>query len=1745
MFCWLRSIALLVSLATAGAALAADAKPFAREDMASDVVRLTETLRADAARIGALTKDKTPDDLRKAAASAAAAGKFGAAQQLAAAAVAAAPKDSANWLAYVNVALKADDAKASSRWDLVTRGATAAYAAYQHSATPDAQAVALAALGDLLARHQVWRGALDAYRVSLDRRDNVGVRKTYEAMREEHGFRIVDYEVDNESSAPRVCFNFSDELARRTDFAPYVAVSGASVTAISAEDQQICVEGLAHGERYAIVLRQGLPSAVGESLLKSADYEIYVRDRSPQAHFAGKAYVLPRQAQEGAPLVTVNTAKVAVDVYRIGDRNLVATAGRDDFLKPIYASRAQDIASTDGVKVWSGSMDVASELNKDVVTEFPVLKAVGPLKPGVYVVTARPWKEKASDSEESEFVQLATQWMVVSDLGLTAMSGEDGVHALVQSLGAAGPLAGVELKLVARNNEVLATKTTGLDGRIDFDPGLSRGKGGSAPGLLLATLGDDYNFLNLAQNAFDLTDRGVGGREAPAGLDAFLYTERGVYRSGETVFATALLRDARGVVKPGLPLTLVVKRPDGVEYKRATLPDEGLGGRAFAIPLLPGSAPGKWTILAYADPKGDPIGEIQFLLEDYIPERLDFRLRPAKPFIDPGEPVEFSLDARFLYGAPASGLDVTGAIRLQAVADAALTGFPGYVAGLADDEFTAVENQFTDKVETDAKGHADLSVDLPEASATRPLEAKLIVDVAEPGGRTVERTATLPVRAKGVMIGIKKDFDERLSAGDLATFEAVAVAPDGTRVARKGAEWSLYRVTNDYQWFNADGRWSFEPVKSSKRVASGAIDIGAAAPAKFSTPVGWGTHRLDVKTLDGEETSLAFGVGWSGTASADTPDNVVVTLDKTNYAPGDQARLRVNSPYAGKATIALVGDVVERFIDVDLVSGDNVVPFTVGADWGPGAYAVALTHRPLDVAARRMPGRAIGLAWFGIAGDSRKLDITFDAPALAKPREPMTLPIKVSGLAPGEEARVTVSAVDIGILNLTRFKTPDPSAYFFGQRKLPIEIRDLWGMLIDGMPGAAGAIHTGGDAGGALEGNLPTQPPLALFSGVVKLDDEGKATVTFNLPGFNGATRLAAVAWSKDKVGSAEKDVIVRDPIVVAATLPRFLDVGDRSEMHVEIDNVEGDAGDYTLDLDIHGPLTADADALRRSVRLDAHQRLSVAMPIAAAGVGTAELDLRLAGPKTDQAQHFRLGILSGAPDVYQRTVVALPGGGAQTISGDLLADFIPGTGSIAISVSPFGALDAPALLEALDRYPYGCSEQTVSRAMPLLYANRLASLENLGVDPDLDGRIRQAIERELSRQGASGAFGLWTADSDDDPWLDAFVTDFLTRARERNFAVPQGAFDQALDRLRNTVVNAPEPNKDNAQALAYALYVLARNGRPVIGDLRYLSDAKLDAFASPLAKAQLGAGLAMLGDRARAGKVFAAALAAVEGERDQRVSRPDYGSRLRDAAAVLALLAEANLTGDAAPRDGVPRAGAAVEAARAERSYTSTQEKNWMVLAAEALAERAGSGAFSVDGKEVKGALNRRFNGAALAKPITIANSGQNAAQLVTTVSGSPIGEDPAVAHGYAIERTFYSLDGTKTDLKSIAQNERIVVALKVTESQARYAKLLVVDRLPAGLEIDNPALVDGGSVEGFAWLASDEAPAHTEYRDDRFVAAFDRAEGQSAFINIAYVARAVAPGHYVYPPATAEDMYDPERYGRTEFGEVEVRAK
>ncbi len=267
---------------------------------------------------------------------------------------------------------------------------------------------------------------------------------------------------------------------------------------------------------------------------------------------------------------------------------------------------------------------------------------------------------------------------------------------------------------------------------------------------------------------------------------------------------------------------------------------------------------------------------------------------------------------------------------------------------------------------------------------------------------------------------------------------------------------------------------------------------------------------------------------------------------------------------AGRLTLNVFTDRLVASTSQDVKAGAVRVPLTVGKDWGTGAYLVATLRRPLDAPAQRMPGRAIGVQWFSIDRSERTLALDMKLPATLRPNSALNVPIKLAGLSAGEEAHVVVAAVDVGILNLTNYKPPAPDNYYLGQRQLTAEIRDLYGQLIDGMQGVRGAIRSGGDSGAELNGSPPTQAPLALYSGIVQVGADGTAQVAFDIPAFAGTVRVMAVAWSKDKVGKASGDVVVRDPVVLTATLPRFLRTGDRGAVQLELDNVEGAAGDYS-----------------------------------------------------------------------------------------------------------------------------------------------------------------------------------------------------------------------------------------------------------------------------------------------------------------------------------------------------------------------------------------------------------------------------------------------------------------------------------------------------------------------------------------------------------------------------------------------------
>ncbi len=468
----IRAAIVCASLALGLVSAQAADKAFKRDDLADAAIKLEAQIKSEAGPVA-----KSSASLRTDADAAFRRNDFRTGLQVLGQIAATTPDDSGNWLRLARTIFQIKPSNPSEGTFLLERASTAAYIAYQRAGNAAEEADALAVLGQSMSERKLWRPALDALRMSLDLREVADVRGSYERLRDEHGFRLLDYTVDSDSASPRACFQFSEDLAKRTDFAPFLALAGNDKPALSAEGHQLCVDGLKHGERYNINLRAGLPSTVKETLPKSAEFNIYVRDRKPFVRFTGRAYVLPRTGQRGIPVVSVNTPAVTVNVFRIGDRNLINTVIGNDFQQQISSYQLSDLGNERGVKVWSGELATATTLNQDVTTAFPVDQALGDLQPGVYVMTA-----KAKGPSTDDDGQLATQWFIVSDLGLTAFSGNDGIHVFVNSLASTDPVGKAEVRLVARNNEILATRKTDDSGHVLFEAGAGARRGRSVAG---------------------------------------------------------------------------------------------------------------------------------------------------------------------------------------------------------------------------------------------------------------------------------------------------------------------------------------------------------------------------------------------------------------------------------------------------------------------------------------------------------------------------------------------------------------------------------------------------------------------------------------------------------------------------------------------------------------------------------------------------------------------------------------------------------------------------------------------------------------------------------------------------------------------------------------------------------------------------------------------------------------------------------------------------------------------------------------------------------------------------------------------------------------------------------------------------------------------------------------------------------------------------------------------------------------
>lgn len=1592
------------------------------------------------------------------------------------------------------------------------------------------------------------------------------------------GFAVWSSRLDLQPSGPRACVRLSRPLDARRSYGDFVTVSPdlGHPAAVTVSGDELCVAGVGYDSR-TITLLHGLPAANGEILQANADVAFQAGSQPVYVGFSGSGVILPREDADGLGLETVNVSRVHIQVWRVPDRNLVrkAISAPDPVPEGGYD---EDEVGDDGRQIWSGDMSVHGAPDQRATTVFPLGSVLKTLEPGAYVVTAADASglkagAKMKGVPEGPSPARARRWIVFTDMALQAYDGASALDVTVRSLKTAKTMAGVRVALVGKDSGELASVVSDGGGRAHFARALLAGENGAAASRVMAYgPRGDFTVMELDRAPIDLSAQDVAGRMIPGGgprtgksaldpaaaVDGFLYADRGIYRPGETVHLVALLRDrlARSIMdRRG---ALVIRRPSGLEFSRTHF-TASPSGAVTQDAVLPAAAPrGVWQASLEMDGADAPSGGATFQVEDFVPQRLAVTVAAdADRSVVAGETRQVQVSARFLYGATASGLPVRSEARV--IADP--NPFPAYKGYRWGDQQTPFPEKLLQSPAsiTDGTGRAVQSMRTDDlAGSAQPLLALFTASVFEPGGRPVSEKANLKVRLKSLYLGVKATPGS--GATPLQTFDVIAVDSAGRRVAAPNVHYKLIAERWNYDWYEQDGRWAWRRTSRDIPLAEGALAIGGGQPGRVAKALPWGDYRLELdEKTSGARTVIRQSSGWSEPADGvEPPDSARVSAVRTGYKPGDTVELRVEAPFAGEAEVAVATDRLIASKSLTVGKDGSTFKLKTDAAWGAGAYVMVTVVQPRDPVSSPKPRRALGLVYVPLEPAGRKLSVSFDTPQVLDSKAPVVAPLTVKGLGLGEKAHVTLAAVDEGVLGLTHQKNPDPIAWYFGKRALGLAYRDDYGRLLDPNLGAAGAVNFGGDEfGGAGLTVVPTKT-VALWSGVVVTDAGGHASIRLPPGDFNGQLRLVAVAWTDKAVGSGAADMTVRQPVVAELALPRFLAPGDRAQATLELDNVAGRPGAYRADVGAAGGYAVSHGL---SFTLAAGQRVASHMDIGAPprpAIGAVEL--KASGPGFVSDRRYPLQTRQGWGATTRATVALQKPGESFTPPLDTLAGFADGGPSLTVSYSPFRGFDPAPIATSLSAYPYGCSEQLVSTAFPLLYAPEMGGTPRLRAPT---AALSSTVAKLLDREALDGSFGLWrVGDGEADPWLGAYIVDFLLEARSRGAYVPEDALTRALAGMRllsrpdgfssiGYVMTAPdakgsegkrlqqENTRRRSRAAAYALYDLAKANKGDLARLRWFHDVGFKTEGSPLARAQVGAGLAAMGDRVRARDSFLQAVKAL-GFKD---ASDWYQSPLRDLAGVIALAYEAGEVDIARGLQG------RLETTVRAPDDLNTQEQGHLLKAAHAML--AAAGPIKIQAVGVRSLGGARFAVGRLAEA-RLVNAGTGAVWRTVTIAGTPLAAPPAASAGMRLEKRFFNLDGTAADPAALKQGQQVIVRLRSRADDQRSMLAVIDDPLPAGLEIEavlNPVDAQGAPSDDsgqkaapgrFAFLGALDDPSLQEKRDDRYVAAF-KLDGTKTF-TLAYVARAVTPGDFFLPGASARNMYRPGVNAQTAPGRLKV---
>lgn len=1516
----------------------------------------------------------------------------------------------------------------------------------------------------------------------------------------------------------------------------------------------------------SLAMDSGIPSTDG-GVLKAPFHEKFsVPHRKPQATLVAQGRYLPRNAWRQLKIRHLNVEAANMTVRVVPFENLIFWLSAES---ETADDRTSSLVASKDLKL-SGASD-------DMTTTTVDMSAIIQEPPrGVVELSLKAEGSNTVDRKR----------LVTTSLNLVAKMAKSGKSVSVWALDMndASSVTGVQTKMITKSGRVLSecvTSTNGCELMWNVDEQVDK----SPPFAVIANKGEDFTYLKFSELKTEISEQLVQGRPFSGGetpYRAALFSDRGAYRPGETAHVSGIVRGADDAAPPvGMPVELQLVDPRDKVIRKSQLLTNDAGFVTTDLTFETFANTGRYTVNLYAG--GANLGFYSFNVEEFVPERMKVEVKSAATELKRDQKAKIAVNASYLFGGSAEGSRVELACEV-APGDFVPKENASYKFGVwyPDQQAPKTLPLGTVSGVLDVDGKVELECPLPEQGGLFAGPSRLVAKAAVfegESGRSSQSSVEVPMHPADFYIGLSSG-QTQIKQGDTLTFQGILVDWQGRQLSRdESIEVELIRLETEYDWsFDDDsggsgvrrylrqaseGRSTVQ-VKGGKFQGEFKINQGGAG---FVVRARLGDARTDLN-LKGDDDDYYWY--WGESSRDQTPRPFKPTwLDLAGPATlntNDDTKFTFNAPFKGRVLLTMETDDILKTEWRDVGAGP--VEWSVKLPkFYPNVFVSAFLIKDPHLESKDgfLPDRAFGVASFRVEPEGFAHALKLETPGEIRSNSTLTVDLDVGDMDGPTYA--VVAAVDEGVLSLTRFKTPDPLRKIFEARALGIETFETigWNVML---PGSGPASSTGGDGSGG-EGPIALVKPVALFSGVVSVPKGGKLSVSLEVPQYRGQLRVMVVTVDKRRIGSAEANVFVRDPIVVQTTLPRFLTEGDQFNIPVQVTNMTGKPQKVKVGLEVKsiemgGDIAPDAVTLiggkDSTIPLAEGQSQTVVFRAETrAAVGGASFHVVASAGGEESREDLEVPILSAKPRT--RVVKRLEASDGKVDLTSELTGWLPTTekSSIWVTANPYG--DVFGHLRHLVHYPYGCIEQTTSTTRPLLVLRDLLMEADPGLLPTgtgIEDMVKKGIDRVLSMQTAAGGFSYWPGSEYPTAWGTAYGTHMLLDAQKLGYSVPKERLDEAVNWLQGQITNnyryvADREDADSydlRNAVAYMHYVLALAGKGLKGDMdkeiARLEKRKKDKATSRLEQLyMLKAGLYLAGDRRYEGDLRMPDISPITAERENDWS---YYSDLRRRGFMLSVFTD--LFG--ADPAGEKLANLVADRLRTYSSHWyTTQELVWAVTGLGKYVTSGGKGydaKLIVDGKAVKAkgdAKSWLVPRASEKKQVMVDVDKGDQKRLFVLVNSDGVRQasDMKVGgEGLKVTRTYRKSDGSNLDpeaevtLGSVIYTE---LELENTGSE-RVENIALVDRFPAAWEVENPRLGRGTSAS-FIDTEGLWDVAYMNIRDDRIEVFGALKAGESR--KVYYASRAVVSGRFQIPPVEAEAMYDPRLWARGAGGKTNVK--